>query len=208
MPPKSLHGCIYGNLYSVLFMYSMPNSTIKSQKDTSCEDKNALCSADEYEWKWSTAKLLQCSRQVARENPWATGPGELQCILGFLNCRWVREDMTQTTAEERCRIPYCVCYIILPMKFFCPDAHTETLWFTPSCCIRPDLYSVNGSHDSSALTSESDFLWHASSGRLRRWAYRWGLVVPKTKRVIHWMFRTSISVSWLILFDECVWMWM
>lgn len=74
---------------------------------------------------------------MARENPRALGPGELQCILGFLNC---------------------------------------------SCCIRPDLYSVNGSHDPSALTSESDFLWHTQSGWLLRWAYWWGLVVPKKKR--------------------------
>ncbi len=71
---------------------------------------------------------------------------------------------------------------------------------TPSCCIRPDLYSVNGSHDPSALTSESDFLWHTSSGWLLRWAYWWGLVVPKEKRVIHWCFTHNIKM-WISLND-------
>ncbi len=66
---------------------------------------------------------------------------------------------------------------------------------TPSCCIRPDLYSVNGSHDPSALTSESDFLWHTSSGWLLRWAYWWGLVVPKEKRVIHLFYTQHQDVK-------------
>lgn len=88
MPPKSLIITPWMSLWKSSFMLFMSISTIKSQKDISCEDKNALCSADEYEWKRSTAKTLQCSREVAGENPWTTGPGQLQCILGFLNCRW------------------------------------------------------------------------------------------------------------------------
>lgn len=75
-----------------------------------------------------------------------------------------------------------ILYIIPLMQCICPVAH---MWFTPSCCIRPDLDSVNGSHDPSALASESDLLWQASSGRVRRGAYRRGLVVPEEKRVIH-----------------------
>lgn len=81
-----------------------------------------------------------------------------------------------------------VCYI---MQFLCPVSY---VWLTSSCCIRPDLYSVNGSHDPSALTSESDFLWHTSSGRLLWRAYWWGLVVPKEKRVIHWCFTHNIKM--------------
>lgn len=120
-------------------------------------------------------------------------PGKIHEPLDQGNCNasWAfstageSEKTWQTTAEENCRVVLCVCYIIPLMQFICPVAH---MWFTPSCCIRPDLDSVNGSHDPSALTSESDLLWQASSGRVRGGAYRRGLVVPEEKRVIHCMF--------------------
>lgn len=59
--------------------------------------KLTSCSADEYEWKRSSAKLLQRSRKMARENPRAFRPGQLQCILGLLNRRWVSMQKQKNT---------------------------------------------------------------------------------------------------------------
>lgn len=74
------------------------------------------------------------------------------------------------------RVTCSLCNTVL---FFCPFSLIHY-----SGCIRQNLYSVDGSHDPSALTPESHFLRHASPRWLCRWTYRWGLVVPTSTRVI------------------------
>lgn len=107
-------------------------------------------------------------------------PGKIHEPLDQGNCAgsWA----FSTAGKIHCIIHKHMILLLPNSHYFCHFSHCFFI-YSYSRSIRPNLHSVHGTHDPSALTTESDLVWQKEPRRLWWRACWWSLVVPEEKRV-------------------------